>query len=458
MLRWRRLEIVLQAQTKQPKPNKLRMYIMPDDLKGKVKEHKTYHDDVLQNIMWFDENGNYCKGETYREGKLESYFNDEKDDDYRVRKVFWLVEGKANPSKRESITDAKGNLVRERYFDADGVKIWEWEYVFDEEGSPVSQKYTEKGDTTETTFSYDSAKNLIEQKVIGPTEKESFIYVFEYDADNNLTKKVKKKINGQVLKTEIIQFENGKKHSEKVYNKKGKLVKLKIFEFDEENRPTRKIKFKKFKISDFPDTDIPEGLKEYYDYMQAFQEDISGSPVDAPISIEFLVSNKRYAYDNHGNQALYEKEIYRKDFNPFGLTNWRSEYMTYNDKNLITSEKYFETHTDYDWASEINYQYAFDKQGKLLTKAWANANGGNEAKTQYIYNRKGSLTKEITIGKAGNSTEKTVIEFDGRGNAISYKNSADYSNGETRRETKKFVIEYYDGGGGNEGWFDRLFH
>lgn len=410
------------------------MYIHISDLKGNVKIHKSFINGLIEKIMFFDDKGNLYKEDSFKDGKiLESFVIENAE-----RKIYRYHKNENSPSLEKAFFDDQGHLMEETYFNENNITEWENTYSYNDAGNIVSERREFGSVITSIDYKYDIRQNLVEKSILSSTENESFVYLFKYDQLNRQTKKIKKRGDNSIIKTQITEYLNGNQVAWKKFDANGLLVKFKIYQYNETNQLVRKIRFEKHTDSRYQSIHNEADFKEYYDLMAAFKYDINNQKNDIPVSIIFLSDDTRFEYDIFGNEILKEKFEYRADFSNQCLTLWRSEYNEYNDKNLLIKYREDETHTDWDWSTEENNIYTFDEMGRMILKE---TNGIR--KTHFFYNENGNLAKKTTQSNGEGLEEKEEIAFDNNGNVISYYEFTDYKEGTIKETTKKYEIEYY---------------
>lgn len=417
------------------------MYIFPGELKGRVKMHKTFLNGVIEEAMYFDVTGKLNRRENYNAGELNELYTEEISGKISVSKVFSYSAGEPSPSVRISLSNDKGQLLEESYFDETNTLQWRRTNSFDANGNIIYEKGEGNINLQAIHNRYDGNNNLIEKRIESKLEEECLHYFFEYDAHNNLVKKTKKDATGNTIKTQVSEFENNNQMVWKKFNAKGHLVKLKLYRYNKANKMTRKTKFERHDFAGYTSVHDRADFKEYYNWMELFNLDVNGNTTNLPATIQYLDSDTRYEYDAFGNEVLSEMFEYRDDFSNKHLTLWRAEYNIYNEQNLLISTRYDETHTDWDWSSGTDYKYHFDETGRLVLKET-----GDSIKTYYSYNDNGSLVKEFTLEQNEKADHRKEIIYDPVGNVTRYNDSRHYIDEEVvRSELKTFEIEYYSG-------------
>jgi YD repeat-containing protein len=415
------------------------MYIFQDELKGKIKTHTTFLNGVLEERMHFDEVRKLTRRENYKEGKLQELFTIEPSGNIFVSKTFNYSAGKQSPSVKISLTTNDDKLLEESYFDETNTLLWRQTNSFDDNGNMIAEKGEGDINVQAVHCRYDSNNNLTEKRIESKVDTECLHYFFEYDAHNDLIKKIKQDGNGKTIKTQVSEFENGNQTVWKKFDSNGLLVKLKLYQYNEVGKMTRKIKFEKYDIAHYQSVHDTTHFTDDYNWMQLFTVDVNGNTVNLPTSIQYLDSDTRYEYDGFGNEVLKEMFEYRDDFSNQRLTVWRADYHTYNEQNMLVSNRYDETHTDWDWSGGTDYQYQFDETGRLLLKET-----GSNTKTHYSYNGQGTLVKELELVQDEKSDHRKEIIYDDTGNVTRYNDSRHYiDEGIVRSELKIFEIEYY---------------
>lgn len=406
------------------------MYI--DEVKGKVKTHTSIENDMVKEIRHYDEQGHNYKTLYYSEGKLKSYFEDV---DANTNRVLNYEKNPLSPSVQESITNEQGKLMRSSFIDENGKLLWELHNTYNRQDNIISTHYTDENGTTVTSYTYDSNSNLIVKKIAAPDQAGSILYQFQYDELNQLVRKTKSSIDGQVIKTQLYAYENRQQTSFSKYDGNGHLVKLKLHVYNEEGQLIRKTKFNRYE-SNHPSEHDPADFKEYYEQMQPFKSDINGQATHINPSIVFLDSYTQYQYDQFGNETLSEKFEYREDFSNKRLTLWRGNYHQYNERNLLIKESSIETHTDWDDGHQWEYTYTFDDKGRVI-KITSSA-----LVEEFHFNEQDQLVMETKNYHNGEWIEET--KYDAMGNATSHTRRAQYKGELSQEDIEVFVIDYYE--------------
>ncbi|MEO1515379.1 MAG: hypothetical protein AAFV95_10210 [Bacteroidota bacterium] len=385
------------------------MVIFPEDIKGNPKVHKTIKNNLLDEILHFNEAGMVSKTEYFREGIPSSSIEEEAKDGMIFRKIIEYDPRGKIKRRADVILDSNFKTIKATIFDGEGKVI----------------------QRTKNTVNED---NKVTEAIVG-----DMTYRYAYDSKGNQLSKVKLNEEGGIEKTQVSTYdERGNEIAWKKFDKKGKLVRYHLYQYNAEDKLIRKTKFERPEMI-YPSTHQKSDFLEYYEMMKAFAYDVNGQETASDPTIRYLDIDTIYEYDQFGNTSLMEEYQYREDFSNRFLTLWVGEYEEYNEKNLIVKERSEETHTDWDWGAERTYTYDFDDTGKVICKKM-----GNGSTTDYQYDELGWLQKEKTTERTEGCLREEETEYDAKGNVIRHREISEYAEGETRDCLTVFDIEYYD--------------
>jgi hypothetical protein len=211
-------------------------------------------------------------------------------------------------------------------------------------------------------YLYDSLGRVLEEKYNRPNASYEYRIEYQYNKYGILVDKMKFNDKDQLLETESVTYEEGKKVNELRRDSVAKFLGDSIYKYD-------------------IDGNIKEILKR----------DSKGD----------LLSKKSFLY-NKGN--IYEEEL--KDYqNPMGADNFTTRY-NYEDGKLTSKEINYSSGT----FEKVQYSYEKDK----LIKEVFYENSDNPTRTKkYKYDAKGYLTEvsEYTVWKRSKSSLKGKVTY-----------------------------------------------
>lgn len=307
------------------------------------------------------------------------------------------------------------------------------ELIYDEKGNPLKHTHIDKGDKTETVYTYDDNGRLA--KEVATSDNYVRTVTYTYDAAGRLTRKHIATNDEDATTYTYVYNENGNLTEEKrvsVYSNGGGEEVTTTYQYNEANKVTLKktvfaggswneeaTEYRTdgtlYKVTERHSSTDKVYVDEYDAQERLWKEWIC--PTD-----EEPYVNREYTYDAAGHMV--------KDVRSSG-----ADYYTYDEKGNLIEE-----------SNGVNrVLYAYDESGNCLSATRYNLNGTVKWQRIYTYDESGNcLTDVITYD--GGRTESTANTYDADGNRIGqvYEGYSSETGGAiTITETVEWTLFYY---------------
>lgn len=277
---------------------------------------------------------------------------------------------------------------------------------------------------------YNESNQIIEEK--SGFQK----YIYEYGEDQRCAKIQKFDWENNIKNTLLYNYVENDEYMRN-FNSLGILTAFTITNYNENRKPVRITYFQRPEhIRD----NIVElgGFKEFYEMMKVFKFDILENEIDVQLSMDYLIDDVFYEYDEFGNEVSCETFHYSEETSSINLVFLNGDYNYYDDNILLIKRHLLEIKTDWDDETLVYYEYVLDEKGSIVDKI-TNC-GSNRFVEKFNYDTQGKLISYTE--NRNDSEELTEILYDDFGNKFFKIVKRNYDD-EYEEEITKYEIEYY---------------